>query len=171
VLARRAPAARDRERDDDPVADPDARDGRADLDDLAHELVADDVAGAHPGDEPVVEMEVRATDRRRRDADDRVLWVEDRRIRHAVDADVARSVPDDGLHDVPAPTGSRPLGWPSTVAISPVSSSWRARRSISSSCAWRSGASIRRAGPSGPSAGRLAVRTTSVPRRVGPSRR
>jgi hypothetical protein len=52
--ALRAVAADDGERHDHPVADPEAAYLAADLDHLAHELVAHDVAGFHAGHEAVV---------------------------------------------------------------------------------------------------------------------
>src|SRR4051794_7514930 len=80
VLARVAVAARDRERHDDAVADLEVRDGLALFDDLAHELVTEDVAALHRRDVAVEKVEVRAADRGRGDADDRVAVVQDRRV-------------------------------------------------------------------------------------------
>ena len=77
-----AVAAGDRERHDHAVADLQVLDLRADLDDLAHELVAEDVALLHRRDEAVVEVQVRAADRRRGDPDDRVARVQDLRVGH-----------------------------------------------------------------------------------------
>jgi hypothetical protein len=47
---------------------PEVLDAAAGLDDLAHELVAEDVALLHRRDVAVVEVQVRAADRRRGDA-------------------------------------------------------------------------------------------------------
>ena len=63
LLAEEAAAARDRERHDDAVADLQLGVLLADLDDFAHELVAEDVARLHRRDEAVVEMEIGAADR------------------------------------------------------------------------------------------------------------
>jgi hypothetical protein len=90
--------ARDLERHHDPVARPDVLDGAAHLLDAAHRLVPEDVALLHEWREDLVEMPVRSADRRRRDADDRVRRLLDRRIGHRVDADVALPVPGNGLH-------------------------------------------------------------------------
>ena len=67
VLAEEAAAAGDGERDDDAVAELQVLHVGADFDDLAHELVAEDVAGLHGRDEAVVEVEVGAADRGQRD--------------------------------------------------------------------------------------------------------
>jgi hypothetical protein len=84
-LARLARTARDRERHHDAVADLEVSHRRADVDDLAHELVAEDVAFLHRRYEAVVEVEIRAADRGRRDLHDRVARVEDLRIGYARD--------------------------------------------------------------------------------------
>ena len=65
-------AAGDREGHDDAVADLQVRHRRPDLDDLAHELVAEDVALLHRRDEAVVEVQIGAADRGRGDLHDRV---------------------------------------------------------------------------------------------------
>ena len=74
-------AAADRERDDDAVADLELLVLGADLDHLAHELVADDVARLHAGHEAVVEVQVGAADRAAGGLDDGVARVLDRRDR------------------------------------------------------------------------------------------
>ena len=63
LLAEAAVAAGDGERHDDAVADLQVLDRRPDLDDLAHELVAEDVALLHRRDEAVVEVQIGAADR------------------------------------------------------------------------------------------------------------
>ena len=70
----------------------------ADLDDLAHRLVAEDVAGQHGGDEVVEEVKVGAADRAARHLDDRIAGILDLRIRHRVVTDVLLAVPDQGFH-------------------------------------------------------------------------
>ena len=66
LLAEEAVAAADRERHDDAVALVEAA-LRADLDDLAHELVAKHVAWPKPGDVAVVKVKVGPADSRRGD--------------------------------------------------------------------------------------------------------
>ncbi len=70
----------------------------ADLLDHAHRLVAEDVAGVDERAEDLVEVQVRAADAGRGDADDRVGRLLDRRVVDGVDADVVRSVPGHCLH-------------------------------------------------------------------------
>src|SRR5215211_3583637 len=92
-------AAENRERHDDAVADLERALGlRADLHDLAHELVADDVAVLHPWHVAVVEIQVRAADGTGRHPDDSVAGVLDLRIRDLVAADVGGVVPNQGFH-------------------------------------------------------------------------
>ena len=107
VLAGPAVAAGDRERHDDAVADLQVADAPADLDDLAHELVAEDVALLHRRDVAVVEVQVRAADRRRGDLHDRVAVVEDLRVRDVLDLDRVAARPDVGPHRRP-PSRARP---------------------------------------------------------------
>src|SRR5690606_26321653 len=115
---------------DYPLADPERRPG-SDLDHLAHGLVADDVARHHAGNDPVVEMEVRAADGGRSDPDDRIARVDDLGIGNGFHTDVVGAVPGDCAHGQdPWFAGSRRF---LAVAISPVSisilkrlSSWRA---------------------------------------------
>ena len=71
---------------------------RADLDYLAHELVAQDVARLHRRDEPVVEVEVRSADRGRGHLDDAVARLHDLRIVDRIDANVVLSVPGQCAH-------------------------------------------------------------------------
>ena len=89
-----AVAAGDRERDDDAVADLEVVHAAADLDDLAHELVPEDVALLHRRDVAVVEVQVGAADRGRRDPHDRVAVVEDLRVGDVLDLDGVASRPD-----------------------------------------------------------------------------
>src|SRR3569832_2306130 len=87
-LARLAVAARDADRHADAIAGLQILAALADLDDLAHQLVAEDGARLLAGHEPVVEVEVRAADRGRGDLHDRVARVEDLRIRYVLARDV-----------------------------------------------------------------------------------
>jgi hypothetical protein len=100
LLAHEAVAAGDVERHDHAIADAQML-GRLEphfLDD-AHGLVAEDVALFEEGSEDLVEMQVRAAQAARRDADDRVSGLFDRRIGDRVNADVAPSMPRECLHD------------------------------------------------------------------------
>jgi hypothetical protein len=88
----------DRERHHHPVALGQVADPTAELDDLAHELVAQDVAGAHRRDQAVPEMQVGAADGRGRHADDGISRIEDLGVRDVLDAHVARAVPANRAH-------------------------------------------------------------------------
>src|SRR5262249_5596098 len=99
------------------VADLQVLDRAAELHDLAHELVAEDVAALHRRHEAVVEVEIRAADRRRGDPHDRVARVEDPRVRDLLDADLALAHPEVGLH------GDTPL-----TAVGGLSTSTRGGR-------------------------------------------
>ena len=98
ALALVALAADDREGDHDAVADLELLVVAADLDHLAHGLVAHDVARLHAGHEAVVEVQVRAADRAARHLDDGVAGVLDLRIGHRVVADVLFAVPAQRAH-------------------------------------------------------------------------
>lgn len=147
-----AGAAGDGEGHDDPVADAQCAvaDAGADLDDLAHELVAHDVVLLHGGDVAVEQMEVGAADRRRGDLHDGVATVEDRRVRYLLHLDRVASRPAVRLH-ARASLGSSsvsgragccgnssrarlPPGAPSERTTSPVSTICLNRRRSSSSC-------------------------------------
>jgi hypothetical protein len=91
-------AAIDGEGDDHPVADVQRLVVLAHLDDLAHRLVAHDVARLHAWDEVVEQVEVRSADRAARHLDDGVAAVLDLRVRHAFEAYVFLAVPDERLH-------------------------------------------------------------------------
>src|SRR3954454_23023713 len=69
--------------------------------------MTEDVALLHEGAEDLVEVQVRAADGGRRDADDRVVGLLDLGVRDIVDADVALAVPGDSFHRVPLPGGRR----------------------------------------------------------------
>src|SRR4051812_14644588 len=99
ALALLAFAANDGEGYDDPIPHIEGFPcRRPDLDDLAHRLMAHDVAGFHARHEMIVEMEVRAADSAARNLDDRVALVLDPRIRYAIAADVGGAVPNECLH-------------------------------------------------------------------------
>ena len=99
ALALLAFAADDREGHDDPVALLEvAVDAGADLDDLAHHLVAHDVAGQHGGNEVVKEMKVGAADGAARHLDDGVARILDLGIGDGVAADIFLSVPNERFH-------------------------------------------------------------------------
>ena len=87
LLAEVAAAARDGERHHDAIADLQSRVVLADLDDLAHELMAEHVALLHRRDVAVVDVQVGSADRRRRDLDDRVARIQDDRVGHGLDPD------------------------------------------------------------------------------------
>ena len=97
-LALRAVAARDWERHHHAVADREVLDVTAQLDDLAHELVAEHVAPLHRRYEAVVEVQVRAADRCARDPHDGVARVQDLRIGNLLHLDVLLAVPTVRLH-------------------------------------------------------------------------
>jgi hypothetical protein len=63
ALTEQAFAASNRERCDDAIADFEILDLRAEFDDLAHRLVAKDVAAFHAGNDAIVNGKVRAADR------------------------------------------------------------------------------------------------------------
>jgi hypothetical protein len=91
--------------DHDAVADRQVVDPLSDLDDLPHELVPEDVALRHRRHVAVVEMQVRAADRRGGDPNDRVAIVEQHRVRNLLDLDGVASRPADRAHQDPFPTG------------------------------------------------------------------
>ena len=93
LLAEPALAAADRERHDDAVADLEVGDLGAQLDHLAHVLVAEDVAALHRRLVAVEQMKIGAADRAGGDLDDRVAGMLDLGIGNGVDANVAFSVP------------------------------------------------------------------------------
>src|SRR5690606_9732812 len=75
----------------------------AELDHLAHRLVAHDVARQHSRDEAVHQVQVRAADAGRGDPDDGVLGVLDDRLRHLLAAEVLLALPADRFHRRAAP--------------------------------------------------------------------
>ena len=95
---------------------------RPDLDDLAHELVAEDVALLHRRDEAVVEVQVGAADRRRGDLHDGVAPVQDLRVGHLLDPHVLSCRTNSSLSlrppysDSQGKSGARHMRLPATVA-------------------------------------------------------
>jgi hypothetical protein len=87
VLAVVAAPAGDRERHDDAIALLEVRHSAAGLDDLAHELVAEDVAALHRRHVAVVEVQVRAADGCGRDPHDHVLAHENLGVGNVLDLD------------------------------------------------------------------------------------
>ena len=98
MLAEVALSAGDGEGYDDPVAHLELFDAGTDLDDLAHELVSQDVALLHRRDVAVQQVQVRAADGGRRDPDDGVLRVQQFRVGYAVDPHVVATVPNERPH-------------------------------------------------------------------------
>ncbi len=97
--AEEALAARDGERHDDPVADLEPLHLGADLDDLAHRLVPEDLSLLHERAEvAIVEVQVRAADGSARDLDDQVLRVFELGLGNVLDPDVLRPMPHDRSH-------------------------------------------------------------------------
>ena len=91
-------AAADGERHHHAVADLELPVFRPDLDHLTHELVAEDVAAHHAGDEAVEEVQVRAADRAGGHLHDGIARVLDARIGNVVAADVLLAVPAERFH-------------------------------------------------------------------------
>ncbi len=101
MLSRRAEeavAAGDRKWIDDAIAHFQVLHAAADFHHFAHEFVADDIAAHHGRDVTVVDVQIRSTDRRGGDADDRIAWVENLRVRDFLDAQIRNAVPTIRLH-------------------------------------------------------------------------
>ena len=107
LIAHEAVAARDLERDDDPVARLDRGDLVADFLDDAHRLVPEHVAGVHERPEHFVEVQIGAADVGAGDLDDRVCACFDFRVRDVHVADVAPALPGDCLHVKALPRRAR----------------------------------------------------------------
>src|ERR1044072_7266551 len=60
---------------------------------LAHELMTENIALLHRGNETIVEVQIGTADCRRRDLQDRVALVEDLRIRNLLDAHRRFAIP------------------------------------------------------------------------------
>src|SRR4030095_16442907 len=119
IFAKVAVATRDGERDDDAVTNLEPRILRADFDDLAHELMAEDIALLHCRDVAVVDVEIGAADRGCRHLDNGVAWIEDDGVGHGLDPNCFLAFPADGAH---------PVSYAVARGISPASSNclkWR----------------------------------------------
>jgi hypothetical protein len=99
----------DVERRGDHVPDGDLVDGVTDLHDLAEVLVSEDAALLEVG-APLVHVQVRAADVRRRDADQDVGGLLDPGVGDVVDADLARPVVDECFHGRFLPFGRTESG-------------------------------------------------------------
>src|SRR5581483_6449351 len=100
ILAELTVAAGDGEGNDDAVADLEfvAVDAWADLDNLTHEFVAEDIALLHGGYKAVIEVKVGAADACGGDADDGIARVEDCGIRNVVNLHLLFAHPADSFH-------------------------------------------------------------------------
>ncbi len=94
-------AAGDVEGDDDAVALRQLRHLGADLHDLAHEFVADDVAVLHHRHEAVVDVEVGAADGGGGDLEDRIARMFDLRVVDGIDLHLRRAMVCNGAHRPP----------------------------------------------------------------------
>src|SRR5262249_3619993 len=99
LTAKPALAASDGEGDHDAVALAKLAHLRADLDDLAHEFVAEDIPLLHGRNVAVVEMQIGAADGGRRDPQDRIARVENLGVRDPVDLNVSLAFPAHCSHD------------------------------------------------------------------------
>ena len=93
LFAEPAIAAADRERHHHPVPDLEVGDLGPERHDLAHVLVAEDVAGLHGRLISIQQVKVRPADRAGGYFDDRIARVLDLGIRDGVDTDIALTVP------------------------------------------------------------------------------
>ena len=98
LVAHPARTAGDVEGDDDAVADRHLGDLGADLLDDAHRLVPDDVAGLHERGQRLVQVQVRAAESGRGDANDDVRRFLDARIGDLGDLHVVNALPSHCLH-------------------------------------------------------------------------
>src|SRR5829696_2306261 len=98
TLAKPAGAARDRERNDDAIANLELRHSRADLDHLAHRLMTEDIPLFHRWHVAVIDMEVGAANTTRGNPHDGVSRVDDLRVRHGFAADVFTTMPNERAH-------------------------------------------------------------------------
>src|SRR4029077_19611080 len=80
ALTEEALATGDSERDDDAIAHFQLAGATTDLDDLSHRLVAQHVTAFHAGNDAVIDMEIRTTDRAAGYTDDSVPGILERRI-------------------------------------------------------------------------------------------
>ena len=99
MATKEAFAACDREGDHNSVPDLQLLIFGADLDDLSHALMTDDVTRLHLGNHTVENVEVRAADRASSHSDDGIPRCFDLWIGHCFAADVALPMPAKRLHD------------------------------------------------------------------------
>src|SRR3954447_16247238 len=98
LVAHQAVAAGDLKGDHDAVARREVANPGADLLHDAHRLVSEHVAFLHERAHHLVEVQVRAADRRGRDPDHGIGRLLDRRVGYLLDAHVSPSVPGDRFH-------------------------------------------------------------------------
>src|SRR5690606_5020282 len=113
-------------------------------DNLAHELVTENVASVHGRHVAVVKMQIGAADRGRGHFDDGITRIENPRIGHVLDANFPDALPAHCSHCIRLPNVARPIklrrpaGCPNVVATSPVSMSCLRRRRSSLICSFGS---------------------------------
>ena len=100
LLAEAAASAGGDARDEHAIAGHDGRHSRADLDDRADGLVAEDRSRLHLGHVALEDVQVGAADSGRVDPDDRVGRLENFRVGNDFPCPLARSVVDEGFHVV-----------------------------------------------------------------------
>src|SRR5207249_541577 len=88
-----------RERHDDPVPLLQVSHLRSDIDDLAHELVAQDITLLHCGNVTVVDVQVGATDRRRCNLDNSIARVKNTGISYRLNAYIMGTIPTECSHN------------------------------------------------------------------------
>jgi hypothetical protein len=98
LLAKPAMATTDRERDNDTVADFQVCNFRAELYDLTHVFMAEDISLLHGRLVAVQEVQVRAADCARRYLEDCIAGMLDPGIRDGVHANVALTMPTECAH-------------------------------------------------------------------------
>jgi hypothetical protein len=120
-------SAGDRKRNYDAIAALQVRHAFAHLLDDPHELMPHHIAGLHRWDEPVIKMQVRSTDRRPRNLNDRVMRVHQLRISDRQRLYLARSHPANCLHNpskIPLPRRSSLLSFPKGICFFATSRDW-----------------------------------------------
>ena len=93
---------------------------RADLDDFAHGLMAEDVALFHRGHDAIEQMQVRTADGAGGDLDDGVAPVLDLGIRHRVASNVVLAVPGQRPHPKISVPQNVPRQIPEGKSVPPV---------------------------------------------------
>src|SRR5690606_27157289 len=100
LAAEEALAAGDHERNHHLLPDPQAGVSAPHLDHLAHELVAEDVAAVHAGDDAVIEVEIRAADGGGGDPDDGGAGIGGLATGNRVHPDSGFAVPGQCAHEI-----------------------------------------------------------------------